>query len=86
MFHLLRSKFGAKIAAVLVVATVILFATNPEMMSLVLVANTIGLDFLILLIGFQVRGFIEVPYRFFVGSISALYRRLGKRKPKSKTD
>ena len=86
MYQLLRSKFGVKIASVLIGLTVILFVTNPELLSFVVLANTIGIDFLLLLIGFQLRGFFETAYQITSFYFHAIFKRSGKLPPPKDDD
>ena len=51
----LNTPFARKWGAVIVFATAILFIANPELLSVVLLVNMIGVDVFVLLIGIQLR-------------------------------
>lgn len=51
----LDSRFGRRWAAVIVLATTVLLVANPELLSLMLLVNLIGVDVFVLLIGLQLQ-------------------------------
>ncbi len=51
----LKSPFARKLGTIIALAMVILFISNPELLSIFLFVELIGIDVLILLVGMQIK-------------------------------
>ncbi|HID8536487.1 hypothetical protein [Stenotrophomonas hibiscicola] len=82
MMGFLRSRFSTPFArkwgALIVFATVILFLSNPELLSVVLLVNMIGVDVFVLLIGIQLRQNWSVISTFIIMPCYLRLRKLFK--------
>ncbi len=72
----LNTPFARKWGALIAFATVILFLSNPELLSVVLLVNMIGVDVFVLLIGIQVRQNWSVISTFIIMPCYLRLRRL----------
>lgn len=64
-----RTTFGRRSAALLGLVTILVLATNPELLSLMLLINVVGVDIFILLLGVQIRQNWSVLRTFIVSPI-----------------
>ncbi|MEO6919507.1 MAG: hypothetical protein ABI171_10930 [Collimonas sp.] len=67
--NIFKKAFRSKFAGALAVCTALLFITNPELLSVVLVANAIGIDIFILLVTLQFRAQFSMLYMMFLYSL-----------------
>lgn len=74
----LNTPFARKWGGVIAFATVILFLSNPELLSVVLLVNMIGVDVFVLLIGLQLKQHWSVISMFIIGPCLSRLRRLLK--------
>ncbi len=75
---LMKRRFAQRLGTLIGFATVLLFVANPELFSFVLLANVIGVDVLVLLVGMQVQ---QNWLAMKVGLIQPVYgwlRRIGR--------
>ncbi|MEE7545905.1 hypothetical protein HF319_01550 [Xanthomonas sp. Kuri4-1] len=72
----LNLPFARKWGALIAFATALLFLTNPELLSAVLLVNTIGVDVFILLVGMQLRQHWEVVSSCMINPCCLRIKRL----------
>jgi hypothetical protein len=75
LFAFTRNRFVMRAGVVIGTLTVILFATNPEILSFLLVLNAIGVDVFLLFVSFQLRSQFEVAYRMLLAPLLGRRRR-----------
>lgn len=74
----LSSPFARKWGALIGFATVLLFLSNPELLSVVLLVNVIGVDVFILLVGMQLRQNWSVVSMFIIAPCWVRIKKLFK--------